>query len=187
MAPPASATAIPQTPRPSDGDCIGLSLPGPDPRKAEPPVQGVAEKDEQKEDAFEDGDGGVGQIVRPLQHAAAGEKASHEESYASDDDQGVLNGVTVDDLNSDTRQQMNLPEHLKGALVTQVDPDSAAARAGVSAGDVILSINRHRVESAQQAVDLSAKAQNKKTLLRLWSHGSTLFVVVDESQPNSAS
>ncbi len=65
--------------------------------------------------------------------------------------------------------------------MTNVDPDSAAARSGISAGDVILEINRHRVESAQDAVKLSEKSDSKKTLLRLWSRGSTLFVVVDES------
>ncbi len=102
-------------------------------------------------------------------------------ALAADDDQGVLNGVTVDDLNVDTRQQFNLPPHVHGALVTNVEADSAAARAGISAGDVILEINRHPVKSSQDAVSLSAKTESKKTLLRLWSRGSTLFLVVDES------
>jgi serine protease Do len=108
------------------------------------------------------------------------------EALAAGDDQGVLNGVTVDDLNGDVRQQFNLPGHLHGAIVTNVEPDSAAARAGISAGDVILEINRHSVASAQDAVNLSAKAQSKKTLLRLWSRGSTLYVVVDESGKQKA-
>jgi serine protease Do len=108
-------------------------------------------------------------------------------SNASPDDQGVLNGVGVDDLTSDTRAQFNIPEHLSGAIVTNVDPDSAAARAGISAGDVILSINRHAVSSAQDAVDLSSKPSSSgKTLVRLWSHGSTLYVVVDESHPDNS-
>ncbi len=100
----------------------------------------------------------------------------------SGDDQGVLNGVAVDDLTGDTRAQFNIPPRLSGALVTSVDPDSAAARAGIGAGDVILNINHHAVTSAEDAVNLSAKAESKKTLVRLWSHGSTLYVVVDESQ-----
>ncbi len=103
------------------------------------------------------------------------------DALASGEDTGVLNGVAVDDLSPETRQQFNLPEHVRGALVTNVDPDSAAARSGISAGDVILEINRRPVESAQDAVRLSEKSDSKKTLLRLWSRGSTLFVVVDES------
>jgi len=98
----------------------------------------------------------------------------------ADADPGILNGVAVDDLTGDARQQFNVPEHIRGALVTSVDPDSAAARAGISAGDVILSINRHAVTSAQEAVDFSAKSEPGKSLVRLWSHGSTLYVVVDE-------
>ena len=77
---------------------------------------------------------------------------------------------------------MNIPSRLKGAVVSQVDPDSASARAGVSAGDVILEINRQRVSSAEEAIDFSTKAEGKKTLLKLWSRGSTIFVVVDETE-----
>jgi len=117
--------------------------------------------------------------------ATAGERpgSGHgaTDSLSSGDDVGVLNGVAVDDLNPEARQQFNLPAHLHGAIITSVAPDSAAARAGISAGDVILEINRHRVESAQDAVQLSEKAESKKTLLRLWSRGSILFVVVDET------
>jgi len=102
-------------------------------------------------------------------------------SSKHDDDEGVLNGVAVDDLSGATRRQMNIPARIKGAVITEVDPDSAAARAGLSAGDVILELNHQPVTSAQDAVDLSAKAEGKKTLLKLWSRGGTLFVVVDES------
>ncbi len=103
------------------------------------------------------------------------------ESASPGDDEGVLNGVAVEDLTPEARREMNLPSRLKGAVVSQVAPDSASARAGVSAGDVILEINRQRVTSAEEAIDLSAKAEGKKTLLKLWSHGSTIFVVVDET------
>ncbi|MEO6876589.1 MAG: PDZ domain-containing protein, partial [Opitutaceae bacterium] len=105
---------------------------------------------------------------------------------AANDDEGVLNGVAVDDLNPESRKEMNIPGRLKGAVITNVDPDSAAARAGLSSGDVILEINHQDVKSAQDAVDFSAKAVSKKTLVKLWSHGSTIFVVVDESVPDKA-
>ena len=76
---------------------------------------------------------------------------------------------------------MNVPGRIKGALITNVDQDSAAARAGLRPGDVILEINRQPVASAEEAVDLSEKAEGKKTLVKLWSRGNTVFVVVDES------
>ena len=46
-------------------------------------------------------------------------------------DDGVLNGVTVGDLNYQARQQFHIPDEIKGALITDVDPDSASARAGL--------------------------------------------------------
>jgi serine protease Do len=100
---------------------------------------------------------------------------------AGSNDEGVLNGVAVDDLDRNGRRELNLPAHLKGAIITQVDPSSASARAGLKPGDVILEINRQVVASAKDAVELSAKAEGKKTLLKLWSKGNTLFVVVDET------
>jgi serine protease Do len=100
----------------------------------------------------------------------------------------VLNGVGVGDLDREARQETDIPPRIKGALITNVDPDSAAARAGLRTGDVILEINKQPVRNAQDAIELSVKAENKKTLLKLWSRGSTIFVVVDETgQAKSAS
>ena len=39
---------------------------------------------------------------------------------------------------------------------------------------------------AQAAVDLSAKAESKKTLLRVWTRGSKVFVVVDETNADKS-
>jgi serine protease Do len=103
------------------------------------------------------------------------------DSVASAGDTGVLNGVAVNDIDENARQQLNLPARLHGAVITQVDPSSASARAGIREGDVILEINHHRIANAKEAIDLSEKATNKRTLVKLWSHGNTVFMVVDES------
>jgi serine protease Do len=96
-------------------------------------------------------------------------------------DEGVLNGVAVEDIDRNGRRELNLPAKLKGAVITQVEPSSASARAGLKPGDVILEINREPVANAKDAIELSTKADSKKTLLKLWSRGNTLFVVVDET------
>ena len=96
-------------------------------------------------------------------------------------DNGTLNGVTVDDLNQQARQQFNIPDDVKGALITQVDPTSASAQAGLQAGDVIESINRHDVANANDAVQLTEHPKSKQTLLRIWNNGGSHYVVVDES------
>ncbi|HEX3729625.1 MAG TPA: Do family serine endopeptidase, partial [Opitutaceae bacterium] len=109
---------------------------------------------------------------------AAGQDAS---ALASNDDKGVLNGVSVGDVDPQARQQFNIPERVRGAVITQVEQNSASAEAGLEPGDVILEINHHRVSDADQAVKLSEDATNKKTLLKLWSHGGTIYTLVDES------
>jgi serine protease Do len=96
------------------------------------------------------------------------------------DDTGTLNGVAVADLDSNARQQFELPSNLKGAVVTEVDPNSASAEAGLRPGDVIQEINRKPVKNAEEAVKMTEKTTDKTTLLRVWRDGGSRFVVVDE-------
>ena len=101
-------------------------------------------------------------------------------------DEGALRGVAVDDIDPEARRQLNIPSQVKGAVITEVASDSAAARAGISRGDVILEINKQPVTSAEDAVQLCAKVESKKSLVKLWSRGSKVFVVVDETGSDKA-
>jgi serine protease Do len=115
-----------------------------------------------------------------------GELPGSEQIAKSDnqnqDDNGTLNGVTVSDLDSGARQQFNLPGGVKGVVITDIDPNSAAAEAGLKPGDVIQEINRKPVRTAEEAVKLTENTDNKVTLLRIWSNGGSHYVVVDESK-----
>lgn len=114
-------------------------------------------------------------------------KSGEEMLSQNSDDSGVLNGVAVDDLDAEARQQLNIPPRVKGAVITSVDPNSASAQAGLHAGDVILEINHKPVHSAQDAVNLTSKTESKKTLVKLWSHDNTIYVVVDETNASKNS
>jgi serine protease Do len=98
------------------------------------------------------------------------------------EDTGTLNGVGVGDLDRAAREQYDLPANLKGVVVTEVDPNSAAAEAGLKPGDVILEINRKPVKTADEAVRMTENVTDKTTLLRVWRNGSSHWVVVDESK-----
>jgi serine protease Do len=103
---------------------------------------------------------------------------------ATESDTGTLNGVGVADVDDQVRSQFNVPKSVTGAVITQVDPASPSAEAGLKPGDVIEEINHHPVKNASDAVSLTEKSGDKHTLLRLWSSGGTRYVVVDESKAN---
>jgi serine protease Do len=102
--------------------------------------------------------------------------------HGNSDDNGTLNGVTVADLDSNARQQFDLPADVKGVVVTEVDPNSASAESGLKPGDVIQEINRKSVRTADEAVRLTENPADKTTLLRVWRNGGSRYVVVDESE-----
>ena len=80
----------------------------------------------------------------------------------------ALDGVTVADLDRQARQVLRTPVRLQGALVTDVNPDSNAADAGLRRGDVILEINRQITGDAEAAVKLCEQAKGKSILVRVW-------------------
>jgi serine protease Do len=97
----------------------------------------------------------------------------------------VLDGVTVTDVKNEYRQRFGIPETVQGALVTQVDPNSAVADAEVNPGDVIVEIDGKVVKNADDAVKLSEDVKNKETVrLRVSTRGNTRFVVVEERKDN---
>jgi serine protease Do len=99
----------------------------------------------------------------------------------NEDNGEALKGVAVGDLDAQTRRQFNIPGHLQGAVVTEVEENSVAREAGLKPGDVILEINRQPVKSAGDAVKLTENPKDKTTLVRIWSNGGSRYVVVDES------
>ncbi len=102
-------------------------------------------------------------------------------SAAPAEESEALKGVAVGDLDPQVRRQFNIPANVHGAIVTEVDENSAAREAGLKPGDVILEINRQPVKAAEDAVKLSENPKDKTTLLRLWSNGRSRYLVVDES------
>jgi len=105
-----------------------------------------------------------------------------ENESGNSEDTGTLNGVGVADVDAQVRSEYNIPRHVTGAVITQVDPSSPSADAGLKPGVVIEEINHHPVKSADEAVKLTTHPDNKRTLLRIWVNGGSHYVVVDESK-----
>jgi serine protease Do len=97
-------------------------------------------------------------------------------------DTGGLQGVVVSDITPQERQQLNIPRDVRGALVTDLDENSAAWDAGLRRGDVILEINRKPVEDAESAIEAVQNLEHAQILLRVWRDGGKLFLGVDETR-----
>src|SRR5205085_2679811 len=65
---------------------------------------------------------------------------------------GYQLGISLQSMSPQLAEYFGLQKR-NGALVTFVDPDSAAAKAGIKAGDVILSIGSKTVENPRQVVE----------------------------------
>jgi serine protease Do len=88
-------------------------------------------------------------------------------------------GVAVNNLTPDVRQQLNIPDQVHGAAISNVRPGSAAEDAGLAPGQVILSVNRKPVEDAQSFIDaIHASPAGKDILLLVWANGGSSFLVI---------
>jgi len=94
----------------------------------------------------------------------------------------ALGGVSVTDLDQNTRAELKIPQNVQGAVITQVAPDSAAYEAGLRTGDVITELNRQPVKNAQDAVAETEKQRSNETLVKVWTTGGSYYLAVDESR-----
>ncbi|MDP9052926.1 MAG: DegQ family serine endoprotease [Acidobacteriota bacterium] len=102
------------------------------------------------------------------------ERAGNENNGAASQ---VLEGVSVENLDARTARQAGVPAGTKGVVVTEVDPASPAASAGLKEGDIIQEVNHHAVTSAD---DLSGALQHAKgeSLLLVNRGGNKLYLAV---------
>jgi serine protease Do len=89
--------------------------------------------------------------------------------------QKALEGVTVENLTAQSARQLGLPASTSGVVVTDIDPSSALAAAGLRPGDVIQEVNHQPVKSVAQFEEAMHKAGSNPLLL-VNRKGSTLFL-----------
>lgn len=105
--------------------------------------------------------------------------APEENNLPGTGEKGALKGVSVQALNSDLRQQLQLPEGTKGLVITDLDSDSPSAAAGLEQGDVIVQVNRQPVNTVSEFNNaVRAGASKDSTLLLVKRGQATQFVVV---------
>src|SRR5215469_4311146 len=92
-------------------------------------------------------------------------------------------GLGLGNLTPEVRDQLQAPREIHGAVIEQVQPGSPADNAGLQQGDIILEVNRHKVQSAsdvQQALSSVPKGQD--ALVLVWSNGGNTFRVLHSEE-----
>jgi Do/DeqQ family serine protease len=105
-------------------------------------------------------------------------KTSEEQKNESDksESNGKL-GLSLQPITPEIAKQLNLDSN-DGLVVTNVDPNGAAAEKGIQRGDVILQINRQSVGSLDDVQSAIAKGADRPVLLLISRKGQTLFMTV---------
>ena len=89
----------------------------------------------------------------------------------------ALAGVAVQDLDRDTAKELGVKGKAQGVVVTAVEPDSGAEKAGVMRGDVIREINRQPVKSVKDFENVSSGLKKGENVLILIDRrGNELFL-----------
>lgn len=105
-----------------------------------------------------------------------GEKVA-KVSTENDNTNASLQGVSVQNLDAQTARQLGLPASTNGVVVTDVDPASQAASAGLKEGDVIQQVNHQPVANSDEFAR-AVKKSNGESLLLVNRGGDKLFLAV---------
>ena len=90
-----------------------------------------------------------------------------EESSPSEDGEAEILGVTLTELDAETREALGLDSNVRGVAVANVGGGSEAAEKGLRRGEVILEVNGNAVNGASdftQAIE-EARANNRSAVL----------------------
>ena len=96
-------------------------------------------------------------------------------------------GIMIQGLDKDLAQSFGLPDE-RGALVAQVEAGSAAEKAGVKAGDVVLGIDGQRIgDSADLPRLIGEKRPGTRVRMEIWRDGRSreLVATLDELTPQA--
>jgi serine protease Do len=122
----------------------------------------------------------LGSVADNKEDPRAKSRGDSDEPDAKVSGKGLLGGLGVAEISRQARQRFEIPDKIEsGALVTQVDPRSAAGRAGITPGDVIIQVDQTPVNEPDDFRELADKVGDARSALLLISRASgTIFVLV---------
>ncbi len=87
-------------------------------------------------------------------------------------------GLALAPLSPEVRNELNLAENTRGAVVANVQPGSPADHAGIQQGDVIVGVGHEQVTSPAQVARAIHSAKGA-VALRILRNGQTVYVAID--------
>lgn len=113
---------------------------------------------------------------QPKDLASVGEES---EETQTEGDNTALAGLELRNLTPDIAGRLGLPPDTKGVVITDVDPESSAAQAGLRTGDLITEINREPVRDLDDYKRIIAKlGQDDDPLLLVRRRDGKFFVII---------
>ena len=145
------------------------------PRELAINVSGVVPGDRAKLDILRQG---KPQAVDVAVGTLPGANAARTGALAANESQSL--GVSLSAITPNLRQQLDLPEGTRGAVITEVKPGSAAEQAGLQPGDLITGVGDRTVggtADASRAIREQLKS-SQAVALRILRNGEPIFVAV---------
>jgi len=105
------------------------------------------------------------------------DRKDEEKNSDKSNENGKL-GLSLQPLTPEMARQLNIPAETEGLVVTEVDPNGAAAEEGISRGDVIMEINRRSVKTIEDVQSALERSGDKPILLLISSKGRTIYLTI---------
>ncbi|HWX55055.1 MAG TPA: Do family serine endopeptidase [Verrucomicrobiae bacterium] len=119
----------------------------------------------------------------PVTLQEIGDRRDHADAEAVREHGKARWGLGLANITPEIREQVHAPGDIHGALVANVQAGSPADNAGISRGDIILEVNRHKVESsADVRRELEGVPKGQDALVLVWSNGGTTFRVLQSAE-----
>jgi len=108
-----------------------------------------------------------------------GSLSNPKNSRPTESGDSPLAGLDLRDLDPNLRLRLGIPANLPGAVVSGIEADSTAARAGLQPGDVIFEANQRPVQGTGDFFEAARSAAADPLLIRVWRRGVVRYVVLE--------
>jgi len=123
-------------------------------------------------------------IERPDETERSMENKEPKESEEEEVGGKLFTGIKIQDVTTQARTQLKLPEEISGAVITKVTPNSPGARAGLRRGMVIMEISAGKttkaITNADEAIKFSKTVKSKIARLYVYDDGAYRYFVLKE-------